>query len=148
MNNLEIMFSNKSNEWATPQDLFDELDREFRFTLDPCADETNHKCDRYYTVNDDGLSQDWSGERVFCNPPYGRSVDRWVKKCFEEVYCGKCCLAVMLLFAKTDTKWFHNYIYNKAEIRFLKGRVRFGNQRNDAPFPSMVVIFRGTGGNT
>lgn len=148
MKNLEIMFSNKSNEWATPQDLFNELDREFRFTLDPCADETNHKCDRYYTVNDDGLSQDWSGERVFCNPPYGRPVDRWVRKCFEEVYCGKCSLAVMLLFAKTDTKWFHNYIYNKAEIRFLKGRVRFGNQRNDAPFPSMVVIFRGIGGNT
>ena len=143
--NTDLMFSNKSNEWATPQSLFDELNAEFHFTLDPCADDINHKCDKYYTVNDDGLVQDWSGERVFCNPPYGRQVGNWVKKCFSEVYGGKCKCAVMLLFAKTDTKWFHNYIYNKAEIRFIRGRIRFGNQENDAPFPSMVVIFRGEG---
>lgn len=143
--NTDVMFSNKSNEWATPQSLFEELNAEFHFTLDPCADDINHKCDKYYTVNDDGLAQDWSGERVFCNPPYGRQVGNWVKKCFSEVYGGKCNCAVMLLFAKTDTKWFHNYIYNKAEIRFIRGRIRFGNQENDAPFPSMVVIFRGEG---
>lgn len=141
--NTDVMFSNKSNEWATPQSLFDELNAEFQFTLDPCADDINHKCDKYYTVNDDGLAQDWSGERVFCNPPYGRQVGNWVKKCFSEVYGGKCKCAVMLLFAKTDTKWFHNYIYNKAEIRFIRGRLKFGNQENNAPFPSMVVIFRG-----
>lgn len=144
MSNIDIMFSNKSNEWATPKDLFDDLNKEFEFTLDPCADHTNHKCSKYYTITDDGLKQDWEGERVFCNPPYGRRVGEWVEKCFQEVYCGKCPLAVMLLFAKTDTKWFHRYIYNKAEIRFLKGRIRFGNQQNDAPFPSMVVVFRGT----
>ena len=92
------MFSNKSNEWATPQSLFDELNAEFHFTLDPCADDINHKCDKYYTVNDDGLAQDWSGERVFCNPPYGRQVGSWVKKCFSEVYGGKCkCVEEILI---------------------------------------------------
>lgn len=143
--NTKVMFSNKSNEWATPQDLFDKLNEEFTFTLDPCADESNHKCDKYYTAQDDGLKMDWSGERVFCNPPYGRSVGKWVQKCFQEVYCGKCVCAVMLLFAKTDTKWFHDYIYNKAEVRFLKGRLNFGNQSHNAPFPSMVVVFRSAG---
>lgn len=144
---IDVMFSNKSNEWATPQWIFDELNAEFSFTLDPCADDINHKCDRYYTVNDDGLAQDWAGEIVFCNPPYGRRVGDWVKKCFQEVYCGKCPCAVMLLFAKTDTKWFHNYIYNKAEIRFIRGRLKFGEGTDHAPFPSMIVIFRGTGGD-
>ena len=145
---IDVMFSNKSNEWATPQWLFDELNEEFHFTLDPCADDLNHKCGKYYTAEDDGLAQDWSGERVFCNPPYGRRVGDWVKKCFQEVYCGKCPCVVMLLFAKTDTKWFHSYIYHKAEVRFIRGRIKFGNQANDAPFPSMIVIFRGTGGDT
>lgn len=141
--NTEVMFSSKSNDWATPQDFFAELDREFHFTLDPCADEHNHKCAKYYTKEQDGLKQDWGGETVFCNPPYGRSIGRWVRKCFEEVYCGLCPCAVMLIPARTDTKWFHGYINHKSEVRFIRGRLKFGGSKNAAPFPSMVVVFRG-----
>ena len=141
--NTEVMFSHKKNNWATPQAFFDKLDDEFHFTLDPCADDFNHKCDRYYTEKQDGLKQDWSGETVFCNPPYGREIGKWVKKCFEEVYCGSCKCAVLLLPARTETRWFHDYIYNKAEIRFIKGRLRFGGSSVNAPFPNMVVVYRG-----
>lgn len=144
----DVMWSSKTMDWSTPQDFFDKLNEEFHFTLDPCADGLNHKCDKYYTEEQDGLKQDWSGERVFCNPPYGRDVPKWVRKCFQEVYSGKCKCAVMLLNARTDTRWFHDYIYNKAEVRFVKGRLKFGGQTQPAPFPSMVVIFRGIGGDT
>lgn len=142
MNN-ELMFSSKSGKWDTPQDFFDKLNEEFHFSLDPCADDKNHKCKKYYTEEQDGLKQDWSGESVFCNPPYGKEVKRWVEKCFTEVYAGNCKCAVMLLNARTDTKWFHQYIYRKAEVRFVKGRLKFGDAKTPAPFPSMVVIFRG-----
>ena len=131
------LFTSNTDQWATPQWFFDELDREFHFDLDPCADETNHKCDRYFSREENGLTQEWTG-RVFCNPPYGREIGKWVKKAAEAK-----TLVVMLLPARTDTKWFHDYIYEKAEIRFLKGRLKFGGSSNSAPFPSMVVIFRG-----
>lgn len=141
----DLMFISKSMDWATPQDFFDKLNEEFHFTLDPCADDYNHKCAKYYTKDQDGLKQDWSGEIVFCNPPYGRDVSKWVRKCFQEVYSGKCKCAVVLVAARTDTKWFHDYIYKRAEIRFIKGRLKFGGQTQPAPFPSMVAIFRGIG---
>ena len=140
----KVMFSSESGNWATPQDFFDKLNDEFNFTLDPCADDFNHKCEKYYTEAQDGLKQDWSGERVFCNPPYGRDVPKWVKKCADETGTGNCELAVMLLHARTDTRWFHDYIYHKAdEVRFVKGRLKFGGQTTNAPFPSMVVVFWG-----
>lgn len=140
----EVLLSSKKMDWATPQDFFDRLNAEFHFTLDPCADDFNHKCEKYYTEAQDGLNQDWSGERVFCNPPYGRDVPKWVKKCVDETTTGNCLLAVMLLHVRTDTRWFHDYIYNKAdEVRFVKGRLRFGGQTTNAPFPSMVVVFWG-----
>lgn len=140
--NTQVMFSSKTDQWATPQAFYDGLNAEFKFTLDPCADEFNHKCDKYFTKEDDGLSQDWGGEVVFCNPPYGREIPLWVKKCFDEVYSGNCPCAVMLIPARTDTQYFHRYIYHKAEVRFIKGRLRFGDSQNSAPFPSMVVVFR------
>lgn len=140
--NTDVMFSSKTDQWATPQDFFDKLNKEFGFTLDPCADETNHKCEKYFTEQDNGLLQDWTNETVFCNPPYGRETQHWVKKCFSEVYSGGCPCAVMLIPARTDTQWFHKYIYKKAEIRFIKGRLKFGNSNNSAPFPSMVVVFK------
>lgn len=140
--NTEVLFSSKTAEWETPQDFFDELNREFHFSLDPCADAQNHKCARYYTKEDDGLRQDWSGETVFCNPPYGREIEAWVRKCFLEVYTGTCRCAVLLLPARTDTKWFHAYVYHKAEVRFIKGRLKFGGAKYNAPFPAMVIIFR------
>lgn len=133
------LYSSKTDDWSTPQDLFDTLDAEFDFTLDPCASDANHKCAKYYTAAENGLKQSWAGERVFCNPPYGRAIKSWVRKCCEE--STKLC--VMLIPARTDTAWFHDYIYHKADIRFIRGRLRFGNSRNSAPFPSMIVIFRG-----
>lgn len=138
--NTDLMFSSKTDQWSTPQALFDELDKEFHFDLDPCADDENHKCSVYFTKEQNGLTKDWSGYRVFCNPPYGREIGLWVKKCFEHG-CVNNGLAVMLIPARTDTKWFHNYIYKKAEIRFIKGRIKFGGQKNNAPFPSMIVVF-------
>jgi site-specific DNA-methyltransferase (adenine-specific) len=138
---LKGLFSSATDDWATPQAFFDELNSEFHFTLDPCASPTNAKCERYYTREQDGLFKDWQGERVFCNPPYGREIAKWVHKCYIESR-KKNTLVVALLPARTDTQWFHNLIYHKArEIRFIKGRLRFGGSDVNAPFPSMVVIF-------
>lgn len=135
------MFSSETDLWATPQEFYDKLNREFNFTLDPCAISENAKCDKYYTIREDGLNQNWGGETVFCNPPYGRAIKDWVKKCYEESKKPNTTV-VMLIPARTDTKYFHDYIYNKVkEIRFIKGRLKFGNAKNSAPFPSMVVIF-------
>jgi site-specific DNA-methyltransferase (adenine-specific) len=144
----KALFSSNSCEWETPQDFFDKLDQEFNFTLDPCADDLNHKCEKYYTEYQNGLKYSWGGERVFCNPPYGRKIVEWIKKSFVEVYAGKCELVVLLIPARTDTKWFHDYIYNKAEVRFIRGRLKFGCQTNSAPFPSMVVVFKGVRNGT
>lgn len=136
-----VMFSSETGLWATPQDFYDELNREFHFTLDPCATADNAKCEKFFTVEDDGLKQDWTGETVFCNPPYGRAIKAWVKKCYEESRKPDTTV-VMLIPARTDTSYFHDYIYHKArEIRFIRGRLRFGNAKNSAPFPSMVVVF-------
>lgn len=136
--NTKTLFSSERMDWETPQDFFIELDNEFHFTLDPCATEQNAKCAKFYTENDDGLAKSWGGETVFCNPPYGSQIGKWVKKCATE----ENCTCVMLIPARTDTRWFHEYIYQKAEIRFIKGRLKFGNQPHSAPFPSMVVVFR------
>lgn len=138
----EVMYSSKTDQWATPIEIFKELDAEFHFDLDPCADATNHKCDLYFTKEQDGLMQDWGQHRVFCNPPYGKEVAKWVKKA-HDTNRDNNSLIVMLLPARTDTKWFHEYIYGKAEIRFLKGRLKFGNSKNSTPFPSMVVVYGG-----
>lgn len=135
--NTEVMFSSKTDLWSTPQEFFDELNREFGFNLDACAIPENAKCERFFTPEIDGLSQDWGENTVWCNPPYGREIGAWVRKASESE-----ALTVMLLPARTDTKWFHDYIYHKAEIRFIKGRLKFGDGKNSAPFPSMVVVFR------
>ena len=138
------LFSSATAEWATPQEFFDALDAEFHFTLDPCSTDENAKCAKHYTREQDGLAQDWTGETVFCNPPYGREMPKWIKKCYEHFKSGGA--AVMLIPARTDTNAFHDYIYGKAEIRFIKGRLYFVDQNGDdtgrAPFPSMVVVYR------
>jgi site-specific DNA-methyltransferase (adenine-specific) len=137
-----LMTSN-TPEWATPQKVFDELNAEFSFTLDPCSTHENAKCEKHYTKEDDGLSKSWGGEVVFCNPPYGRELPKWVKKCYEE---SSHATIVMLIPARTDTSYFHDYIYHKAEIRFIRGRLKFNDGKLGAPFPSMVVIFRASQG--
>lgn len=134
------LMSSNTNEWATPIKTFQELDAEFHFNLDPCATHENHKCDKYYTIEEDGLQQDWGGQRVFCNPPYGRVIGDWVRKCYEESQKPDT-VVVMLIPARTDTAYFHDYIYHKAkEIRFVRGRLHF-NEAGPAPFPSMIVVF-------
>jgi site-specific DNA-methyltransferase (adenine-specific) len=134
------MFSSETDDWATPQDFFDMLNDEFNFTLDPCASHTNHKCDIYFTEKEDGLSKDWAGHTVFCNPPYGRKIGDWIAKCYSESLKDRTKV-VMLIPSRTDTKAFHKYIYKNAEIRFIEGRLKFGGSKNSAPFPSMVVVF-------
>lgn len=138
---LKMMFSSATDMWATPQSFFDDLNNEFHFTLDPCATKANAKCNKFYTIDEDGLQQDWKGEVVFCNPPYGKMVSSWVRKCSQESKKPNTTV-VALLPARTDTRYFHDYIYGKAkEIRFIKGRLKFGDSKNSAPFPSMVVVF-------
>lgn len=134
--NTEVMFSSKTDMWETPQDFFDSLNKEFGFTTDVCAISSNAKCKNFYTPEMDGLKQEWSGI-CWCNPPYGKEIGKWVKKSYEAN-----CRVVALLPARTDTRWFHEYIYGKAEIRFVRGRLKFGGATSNAPFPSMVVIWR------
>lgn len=135
------LFTSNTDEYETPQYLYDELNAEFHFTLDPCATDENHKCGKYYTKQDNGLEKSWGGERVFLNPPYSQ-VGKWVAKAWQEG--GKDnTVVVMLIPARTDTKYFHNYIYHRSEIRFIKGRLRFNGINCNAPFPSMIVIYRG-----
>lgn len=137
------LFTSNTDLWATPQDFFDELNKEFCFTLDPCATKENAKCKRFFTKEmgiHGGLGQSWDNEIVFVNPPYGREISKWIKKASE----ANGGVVVMLIPARTDTRYFHEYIYQKenVEIRFLKGRLKFGGSKNSAPFPSMVVIFK------
>ena len=136
--NTDVMFSSKSDLWETPQDLFDRLDAEFHFTLDACALPENAKCARYYTPEQDGLSQPWDGV-VWCNPPYGRQVGIWVEKAALSAMQG--ATVVMLLPARTDTAWYQDYIDPFVRPRFIRGRLKFGGAKNSAPFPSMVVAF-------
>lgn len=140
-----VHFMSKQDNWETPQDFFDLLDAEFSFTLDPCALPSSAKCSRYFTPEDDGLAQDWGGERVFMNPPYGREIGHWIEKaCIESQKPNT--LVVGLIPSRTDTRYWHRYIMGRAtEIRFIKGRLKFGNANNSAPFPSAVIIWQGAG---
>lgn len=136
------LFTSNTPEWETPQDLFDELNREFKFQLDVCATKENAKCFFYFTKEDNGLVKEWS-DRNWMNPPYGREIGEWVRHAFRNSRTRNQT-TVALLPARTDTQWFHKYIYkNKdVEIRFIKGRLKFGNSKNSAPFPSMICIFK------
>lgn len=129
MKKFKGLMTSLSPHWATPKWLYDELNKEFHFQMDPCP----------LNANFDGLNMSWTG-RTFVNPPYGREIIKWVKKAYEESLKGS--IVVCLLPARTDTKWWHNYIMKADEIRFIKGRLKFGDSKNSAPFPSCVVIFR------
>lgn len=133
------LFSSATDEWETPQDLFDELNAEFSFTVDVCALPINAKCSRFFTPEQDGLIQEWSLETCWMNPPYGRQIGKWIRKAYEESQKG--ATVVCLLPARTDTAWWHDYCV-KGEIRFIRGRLKFGGSKNSAPFPSAIVIFR------
>lgn len=135
-----VHYSSKTDNWETPQDFFDKINIEFSLLWDVCASHTNHKLPLYWTKEQDGLQADWTGKRVWMNPPYGHVIGDWV----EKAATGGAEIAICLLPARTDTRWFHQFIYNnpRAEIRFIKGRLKFGGSINSAPFPSMLVIFR------
>lgn len=130
--------------WETPQTFFDELNKKFNFVLDVCAVPNTAKCKEFYSPEEDGLKQPWGIDSVpgwcWMNPPYGREIVKWMKKAYEESLKG--ANVVCLVPSRTDTKWWHDYAM-KGEIRFIKGRLKFGNAKNSAPFPSALVIFYG-----
>ena len=135
MSNLKVHFSSDSNEWATPKDLFDILDEEFLFTLDPCATKDNAKCAKFYTKEDDGLAQSWENEVVFMNPPYGKEIRYWIEKAYRESLRG--AVVVCLIPARPDTTYWWEFIFPYAsDITFVKGRMRFSGSKKFAPFPS------------
>lgn len=134
------MHSSGNDEWSTPEDFYQKLNQIFNFTLDPCATDENHKCDKYYTLGTDGLTQDWGGEKVFVNPPYSDNT-QWLEKCYNEAQKPNT-IVVVLIPSRTDTKYWHNYAMKASHIYFVKGRLKFGNQKNSAPFPSAVLVFR------
>lgn len=139
--NTNLHFSSNKQDWTTPSEFYNNLNKEFYFTLDPCCYKETALCKNYYTLQEDGLKQSWEGHRVFCNPPYGKEIKKWVEKCYIESK-KENTLVVLLIPARTDTTYFHDYIYKpENEIRFIKGRLKFGLCKNPAPFPSMVVIF-------
>ena len=135
---LAVHFSSRSDSWATPIGLFQRLDRVWNFTLDVCAEDSNHKVDRYFTREDDGLDQTWAPAVCWMNPPYGREIGAWMKKAHAESLNG--ATVVCLVPARTDTAWWHDYAM-RGRIEFLRGRLRFGNAKNSAPFPSAIVVF-------
>lgn len=141
---MSVHFSSKTDQWATPKDFYDELNKKYGpFLLDPCCDSTNQKCLYGFHKDHDGLTQSWQvcntgPTRVFMNPPYGRGIGKWIQKAYDESQLG--AFVVCLVPARTDTKWFHEYCA-KGRVIFVKGRLKFGGSKNAAPFPSMVVIF-------
>lgn len=145
----KALFTSNRDDWETPKELFKSLNKEFNFTLDPCSNDYNYKCVKHYTEKENGLEKLGKMRLFFCNPPYGREISKWVKKCYLENLLNNT-LIVLLIPARTDTLYFHEYIYNKpyVDIIFIKGRLKFeinGVAQNSAPFPSMLVIFNKKG---
>ena len=140
----QTMFSSKTGNWATPQEFFDKLSWRFGpFDLDPCASPHNTKCANFYTEAEDGLSKDWTGHTTFVNPPYGRGIERWIEKAKISAQ-SENTKVVMLIPARTDTKYWHEHVMKASEIHFVKGRLKFGDSENSAPFPSAVIVFDGS----
>lgn len=135
---MNVHFSSKTDLWYTPQDFFKKYDDVYKFETDVCATDDNAKCAKYYTEEMDGLSQEWRGV-CWMNPPYGRTISKWMKKAYESSLEG--ATVVCLVPARTDTGWWHNYAM-KGDIEFIKGRLKFGGSKNSAPFPSAVVVFK------
>ena len=131
----KVLYSSENEVWETPQDLFNRLNDEFHFDIDVCATPENAKCSKFFSPLDDGLSQDWQGV-CWMNPPYGKKIRAWMKKAMEAKTTVVC-----LVPSRTDTKWWHDYAMKANEIRFIKGRLKFGNSKNSAPFPSAIIVF-------
>jgi len=137
MNNVH--FSSETDNWSTPDIVYSNLNKEFNFNTDVCAVASNAKCDHFYSPEEDGLKQEWTGV-CFMNSPYGRKIGKWVRKAYLSSLSG--ATVVCLLPSRTDTKWWHDYVMKSDDIRFIKRRLKFGNAKHNAPFPSVVVVFR------
>lgn len=140
------LFTSNKEDWETPQDFFNKLNEKYHFTFDLAASYSNTKCKSYFTEKDDSLSKDWHriGGNVFLNPPYGRELHKWVKKAYEESLKKHDGYIVLLIPARTDTSYWHDFIFGKAQIKFLRGRLKFelnGESKDAAPFPSALVIY-------
>ena len=133
----KALLSSNTCEWETPQLFFDALNAEYHFDVDVCATENNAKCERYYSKEQDGLSQQWKGV-CWMNPPYGREIGKWMRKAYESSLDG--ATVVCLVPARTDTAWWHDYAM-KGEVEFVRGRLKFGGSKANAPFPSAIVTF-------
>lgn len=131
----KVLYSSENEVWETPQELFNRLNDEFHFDIDVCATSENAKCSKFFSPLDDGLSQDWQGV-CWMKPPYGKKIGAWMKKAMEAETTVVC-----LVPSRTDTKWWHEYIMKASEIRFIKGRLKFGDSKNSAPFPSAIIVF-------
>lgn len=150
MSKLDILHLEKKETWETPAHIFDSLNAEFNFTLDPCCNEQNAKCKTYFTKEDNGLTQNWAGHRVFMNPPYGRALKFWIEKAYNEWKTNNTLIVGLIPADVTDTAYFWDYVYKIAEIRFIKGRLKFKGvntkgeliHNKSAPFPSMIVIWK------
>lgn len=139
----KTLFSSEKMNWETPQIFFDNLNKKFKFDLDACADDKNHKLNNYFTEKDNALEQDWNGN-VFVNPPYGRSISQFIQKSYEESVRDENRFIVLLIPARTDTKYWHEFIQGKATVKFLRGRLKFeidGFASDAAPFPSALVVY-------
>lgn len=137
---MNVHFSSATDDWATPQALFDEWDAKCGpLEIDVCASEQNAKCRRFFTKEQNGLAQSWAPHRCWMNPPYGRTIGFWMRKAYEEARLG--ATVVCLVPARTDTAWWHEYAKH-GDIHFIRGRVKFGSAKHSAPFPSAVVVFK------
>ena len=138
-----VHYSSKKHDWETPTFVFDDIQNKLKikFDLDPCATKKNAKCKKFFTKEMDGLTKKWTGN-VFMNPPYGKEIHLWVKKAYESVKSGDAKCVVGLLPARTDTRWFHEYMYQGGDVYFIRGRIKFSGHKNSAPFPSMIVVWR------
>lgn len=140
MSAIAVHFSSETDDWPTPQWLFDALHAEFGFTLDPCSSHANAKCPKHFTMAENGLLQSWAGEVVFMNPPYGQAIGDWMRKAHGAAM-HEGATVVCLVPSRTDTAWWHDYAM-KHEVRLLRGRLKFGDATTSAPFPSAVVVMR------
>ena len=138
---MNVLFSSKSDNWATPDWLFDKLNKTYNFTLDPCASQDNAKCSKFYTEEDNGLTKSFQNETVFINPPYSKTYD-WVSKAYHEAFSG--VTSILLVPARMDSKWIHDFCFDPLvckSLTFIRSRLKFGNSKNSAPFPSMIIEF-------
>lgn len=135
----DVLYSSRTEMWETPQAFFDELDEIFNFTEDACAIAENAKCARYITPEQDALKCLWGGV-VWCNPPYGKDIEKWMYQAWLSSE-NTAKTVVCLVHARTDTRWWHNWVTRATRVEFVKGRLKFGGSSNSAPFPSAIVVF-------